>query len=79
MHPNVDKDIQELVIARLQTLPENVELSIGSEGDFTRDELIDHVRDGDEVGQKMIELEMSFLRSLKSGIFYGDDFIGHAA
>jgi hypothetical protein len=79
MHPNIDKDIQELVIARLQTLPENVELSIGSEGDFTRDELIDHVRDGDEVGQKMIELEMSFLRSLKSGIFYGDDFIGHAA
>jgi hypothetical protein len=51
MHTNVDKDIQELVIARLQTLPENVELSIGSEGDFTRDELIDHVRDGDEVGQ----------------------------
>jgi hypothetical protein len=78
MHTNVDKDIQDLVIARLQTLPENVELSIGSEGNFTRDELVDHVRDGDDVGQKMIELEMSFLRSLKSGIFYGDDFIGNA-
>jgi hypothetical protein len=68
-----------LVIARLQTLPDGVELSIGSEGDFTKDELINHVRQGDDVGQKIIELEMSFLRSLKSGVFYGDDFTDNAA
>jgi hypothetical protein len=79
MPADIDKDIQDLVIARLQTLPEGVELSIGSEGDFTRDELIEHVRSGDEIGQKMIELEMSFLRSLKTGMFYGDDFVGHSA
>jgi hypothetical protein len=78
MPTDIDKDIQDLVIARLQTLPEDVELSIGSEGDFTKDELIDHVRQGDDVGQKMIELEMSFLRSLKSGVFYGDDFTDNA-
>jgi hypothetical protein len=66
MYTDTDKDIQDLVIARLQTLPDDVELSIGSEGDFTKDELIDHVRQGDNVGQKIIELEMSFLRSLKS-------------
>ena len=69
MHGNLDKDIQELVIARLQTLPESVEVSIESEGDFTKDELIDHVRHGDDIGKKIIDLEMSFLRSLKSGIF----------
>ena len=79
MPTDLEKDIQDLVIARLQTLPDGVELSIGSEGDFTKDELIDHVRLGDEVGQKIIELEMSFLRSLKSGVFYGDDFTGNAA
>ena len=79
MPNDVDKDIQDLVIARLQTLPESVEVSIGSEGDFTKDELIDHVQQGDDLGLKIIELEMSFLRSLKSGIFYDDDFASHAA
>ena len=79
METTLDQDIKELVIARLQTLPEGVELSIGSEGDFTKEELIAHIQQGDEIGQKMIELEMSFLRGLKDGIFYGDDFVGHAA
>jgi hypothetical protein len=78
MPHEIDKEIQDLVVARLQTLPEGVEVSIGSEGDFTKDELIDHVQRGDEVGLKIIELEMSFLRSLKSGIFYDDDLAGHA-
>lgn len=79
MHTVIEKDILELVIARLQTLPDDVELSIGSEGDFTKDELIDHVRQGDDLGQKIIELEMSFLRVLKSGIFYSDDFTSSGA
>lgn len=79
METTLDQDIKDLVIARLQTLPEGVALSMGSDGDFTKDELIAHIQQGDEIGQKMIELEMSFLRGLKDGIFYGDDFVGHTA
>lgn len=66
----LDKDIIELVIARLQTLPEDKDISIGSFGEFTKDEIINRVRSGDEVGKKMIEIEMSFLRLIKEGIFY---------
>lgn len=62
MHTDTDKDIQDLVIARIQTLPDDVELSIGSEGDFTKDELIDHVRQGDDVGQKILD-SSTFCRS----------------
>ena len=65
-----EKDIIELVIARLQTLPEGREISVGSERDFTKEELIQHVQSQDEIGKKMVEIEMSFLRSLKEGIFY---------
>jgi len=39
---------------------------------FTRDELIGHVKDGDEVGEKITEVELEFLRSLKEGVFYGE-------
>ena len=78
METTLEHDIVELVIARLQALSEDVEISIGSDGEFTRDELITHVRQGDEVGQKIIDLEMSFLRSLKRGSFY-DDTPDHAS
>jgi len=33
---------------------------------FTRDELIDHIKEGDEVGEKIMEVELEFLRSLKN-------------
>ena len=65
-----EKEIIELVIARLQTLPEGREISIGSDGEFTKEDLIQHVQNRDEIGKKMVEVEMSFLRSLKEGVFY---------
>ena len=63
-------EIRELVVARLKTLPDDKNISVGSDGDFTRDDLIAHVRGGDEIGEKMIEIEMDFLRTLKEGLFY---------
>lgn len=72
-----EKEIIELVIARLQTLPEGREISIGSAGDFTKEELIQHVQSQDEIGRKMVAVEMDFLRSLKEGVFYdANDILG---
>ncbi len=66
-----EQEIKELVIARLKTLPEGKEISIGGEKGLSKEELIRHVQEGDEVGRKMIEIEMNFLRGLKEGFFYG--------
>ena len=62
------EDIKKLVIARLETLPPDKTISIGSRGAFTKDELISRVQKEDEVGEKMIQIELEFLRSLKKGI-----------
>ena len=67
-----NKEIIELVVARLQTLPDGVGISIGSDGDYTKKELIAHVEHHDAVGRKIIDAEMGFLRALKEGNFYGD-------
>ena len=64
------KEIIDLVVARLQNLPSNKEISIGSSGEFTKAELIEHVKKADDIGKKMIAIEMDFLRSMKHGIFY---------
>ena len=63
------KDTKNLVIARLKVIPDNLKLSIGG-GEYTKDELIKHVEQGDEIGKKIIEIEMSYLRSLKEGVLY---------
>jgi hypothetical protein len=67
---DTEKEIIDLVVARLQKLPAEKEISIGSSGEFTKDELIEHVKKDDEIGKKMVAIEMDFLRSMKDGIFY---------
>jgi len=67
---DTEKEIINLVVARLQNLPSDKEISIGSSGEFTKDKLIEHVKNDDDIGRKMIAIEMDFLRSMKDGIFY---------
>lgn len=66
-----DESVKELVLTRLETLPSGAVISIGSGQEFTKEELIKSVREGSDVGQKIIEIEMSFLQSLKEGVLYG--------
>ena len=65
---NIAEEIKKLVIARLDVLPENKKISIGNFGEFSKDELIDNVKNDSEIGNKIIEIEMEFLRAMKKGI-----------
>ncbi|MDP2703885.1 MAG: hypothetical protein Q8P01_01545 [bacterium] len=68
-HEEVSDDVRDLVIARLQVLAPGKLMSFGGEGQaLTKEELISHVEKGDELGEKIIEIEMTFLRALKDGI-----------
>jgi len=60
----IAEDIINLVIARLETIPSNIELSVGNKGSFSIEELIDRVRKQDDIGKKMIEMQLAYLRSL---------------
>lgn len=63
-----EEEINELVIARLKSMPENQKLSVGSLGEFDKYDLIEHVKKRDDVGKKIVEIELDFLRALKKGI-----------
>ena len=73
------EDIKELVIARIKYLPEDTGVSIGSAGNFSREEMIQHVEKDDEIGRKIIKVELNFLQKLKEGIIYERQFVGHKA
>ena len=64
----MNPEITELVIARLETLPSNLKMSIGNYGEFTKEELIEHVKKGDQIGNKLVEIELEFLRAMKEGV-----------
>lgn len=60
-----DEEIRKLVTARLSVLSEDTIISVGSDGSFSRDELIEKVEVGDRVGNKIAQIEMEWLRSFK--------------
>lgn len=65
---DTDAEIRKLVLARLSTTSPDTMKSIGNEGVFTRDDLIKHVKAGDKIGKTIEDVEMTWLRALKTGI-----------
>ncbi len=63
-----EAEIRELIVLRLQAMPENFKVSIGGSGEFDKHELIERVKKGDEVGKKIVEIQLNYLRSLKNGL-----------
>ncbi|MFH1255580.1 MAG: hypothetical protein V1667_03895 [bacterium] len=63
-----DDEVRKLVMARLSVLSKDTMISLGSEGSFTRDELIQSVKNGDNIGEKLAEIQLEWLRSFKERV-----------
>jgi len=56
---------KKVVLARLATMPLDLELSLGKPGSFDKDQLIKEVEQGSEVGNLVVEVYMNYIRSFK--------------
>lgn len=65
-----DETVRALVAERLKTLPDGAVISVGSGEEFTKEQLIESVTEGNDIGKKIIDIEMSFLQGLKDGNLY---------
>jgi hypothetical protein len=65
----INDSAKRLVLARLETMPSNMGIAIGDEA-FSKVELKNHVEQEDAVGQKYVEMQLTFLRSLKDGSLF---------
>ncbi|EKD99380.1 MAG: hypothetical protein ACD_22C00278G0008 [uncultured bacterium] len=63
-----DDEIRKLVIARLRSLPSGKKISIGSSGEYSKEELIQKVESADEIGQKIVQIQLEYLRSFKESL-----------
>ena len=73
----IDEEVKKIVIARLEVFPANKKISIGSMGEFTKEEIIKHIEKEDDIGKKIAEVQLNYLRTLKEGIFYEQDFTNY--
>jgi len=71
------EEVKKLVIARLEIFPSGKKISIGAKGEFSKDELIESVEKGDEVGNTITKVQLEYLQSLKKGIFYEQETAGY--
>lgn len=56
--------IKKLVKERLHAMPPDVSFSVGNFGDYTRNQLIEEVDKGTEVGKAAIEMQLTFIRKM---------------
>ncbi len=63
----LNQDIINLVVARLKTIPSNAKLSIGdgTQG-LSVEALIEEVKKQSDIGKKIIETQLFFLRNLQN-------------
>lgn len=65
----ISEEMKELVITRIDVqTPSNLKLSIGPYC-LTKEEMIEHVRKGDDIGRQIVKTHISFLKALASGEF----------
>lgn len=60
-------EFKEIVIKRLEAMPENVKVSMGSLGTFSRDELIHNVAEDSELGKFIVDMQIKYLKSMSRG------------
>lgn len=64
----ISEEIKKLVIARIDArMPANLKMSIGASGSLSKEEMVEHVRKGDEEGVQIVNMHLNFIKAVTSG------------
>lgn len=64
-----EKQLQDLVVARLSTIPRNLQMAVGA-NQYNIEELIKSVQQNDSIGKQLIAMQIQYLKDLSSGAVY---------
>ena len=59
-----DRDVKDLVILRLRSVPSDIIISVGHFGEFTGEQLIKEVDKGTDIGNAVVKRHLLFIRSM---------------
>jgi len=57
---------KKIAIEMIQMIPEGVKISLSHSGTYSREELVGHIKKGDEIGNKIIEIIFEYIEFLKN-------------
>lgn len=61
--------VRKIVIERLKAMAPNVKIALGSKGEFmSKDDMLTEVKNSTIIGEKIISIQLRYLRALKEGI-----------
>jgi len=63
---NMEEEQRTLVLERFKTLNPGSKIMLGSEGELTVKELINHIEQRDDFGKKVVRVQMNMLKVLSS-------------
>ena len=61
-----ENEFKKLVLLRLEAMPDNVSVSLGSHGELSKHDLIGHVEKGDELGKTIVDMQIKYLQAMKN-------------
>lgn len=64
-----EKQLRDLVVARLSVIPKNLQVAVGSNS-YTIEELVDNVKEDSKIGKQVIAMQIKYLKDLASGEIY---------
>lgn len=64
----VSEEEIKIVLERLATMPSNLKLSLGSQGQYSRKQLIEEVEKRSKTGELIVNVYMQYLRSFKEAV-----------
>jgi hypothetical protein len=65
----LDKEVKELVLWRLEAIPQHLKLSVGGQGVYSKEDLKEHVEAEDEIGRSFVVMQLKFIRAVANGEF----------
>ena len=61
----MDSETKKLVLMRLETMAPNVKVNLGSRGELSKADLIEHVKNEDSLGMLYAKVQLEYLKSMK--------------
>mgnify|MGYP006302056759 CR=1 FL=1 len=63
----ISQDMVELVLARTDAMPDNIQVCLDGLGVFGKEDIKKHVRDQDDLGRMIVENQIQYLRRMIRG------------
>lgn len=67
--PELLEEMKKIVVERIRTSSDDLVITIGDK-DYDKQQVLESVKNGDEIGLEIIDTQMEFLRDMASGKFY---------